>query len=201
MRKVVNVRLSEALDTLALVEPSNLYAQIGLGDRLAPLTAHFLIGASSNEEGAMPASLVIAGTEGMVVSYAQCCHPIPGDDVMGYMSAGRGVVIHRNTCGNLINFRKHPEKWLTVSWEPNLEGNFMSQIHVETINKTGVLAEVASGIADSGSNIEEVSVTNPHTDVSSIMFRLQAKDRTHLARIIRNVRKMPNVNRVSRDSI
>lgn len=149
----------------------------------------------------MPASLVIAGTEGMVVSYAQCCHPIPGDDVMGYMSAGRGIVIHRNTCGNLINFRKHPEKWLTVSWEPNLEGNFMSQIHVETINKTGVLAEVASVIADSGSNIEEVSVTNPHTDVSSIMFRLQAKDRTHLARIIRNVRKMPNVNRVSRDSI
>ena len=201
LRKVGKVRLREALDELALVEPSNLYAQIGLGDRLAPLTAHFLIGTSSDEEDAMPASLVIAGTEGMVVSYAQCCHPIPGDDVMGYMSAGRGVVIHRNTCGNLINFRKHPEKWLTVSWEPNLEGNFMSQIHVETMNKTGVLAEVASVIADSGSNIEEVSVTNPHTDVSSIMFRLQAKDRTHLARIIRNVRKMPNVNRVSRDSI
>ena len=201
LRKVGKVRLREALDKLALVEPSNLYAQIGLGDRLAPLTAHFLIDTSSNKEEAMPASLVIAGTEGMVVSYAQCCHPIPGDDVMGYMSAGRGVVIHRNTCGNLINFRKHPEKWLTVSWEPNLDSNFMSQIHVETINKTGVLAEVASVIADSDSNIEEVSVTNPHTDVSSIMFRLQVKDRIHLARIIRNVRKMSNVSRVSRDSI
>ena len=175
--------------------------QLGLGERLAPLTARFLIGEPNEEEAAPEStSLVIAGTEGMVVSYAKCCYPLPGDDVMGYLSAGRGVVIHRNSCGNLINFRKQPEKWLNVTWEDDIDRDFSTQIQVETVNKTGVLAEVAAVIADSGSNIEEVSVVNRHHDTSAMTFLLQVEDRTHLARIIRNVRKMPNVNRVSRDS-
>ena len=199
VRKVGKVRLREALDELALDEAEDLYAQLGLGERLAPLTARFLIGDSPEKEEPASTSLVIAGTEGMVITYAKCCFPIPGDDVMGYLSAGRGVVIHRNSCGNLINFRKQPEKWLTVTWEKNIERDFSSQIQVETVNKTGVLAEVAAVIADSGSNIEEVSVVNRHQDTSAMSFLLQVKDRIHLARIMRNVRKMPNVNRVSRD--
>jgi guanosine-3',5'-bis(diphosphate) 3'-pyrophosphohydrolase len=200
LRKVGKVRLREALDELGLEDASDLFAQIGLGERLAPLTARFLIGAKPEEKDPAPASLVIAGTEGMVVSYAKCCHPIPGDNVMGYLSAGRGVVIHRNSCGNLINFRKQPEKWLTVSWEPDVDRDFSSQIQVETVNKTGVLAEVAAVIADSASNIEEVTVIKRHPDVSGMVFLLQVKDRTHLARIMRNVKRMPNVIRVSRDS-
>jgi (p)ppGpp synthase/HD superfamily hydrolase len=119
---------------------------------------------------------------------------------MGYLSSGRGVVIHRNTCGNLINFRKQPDKWLTVSWEEEIDQDFSSEIHVETVNKTGVLAEVAAVIADSQSNIEEVAVVNRHQDTTSMTFLLQVKDRIHLARIMRNVRKMSNVNRVSRDT-
>jgi len=200
LRKVGKVRLREALDELGLEEPADLFGQIGLGERLAPLTARFLTGDRAEDKKPAPTSLVIAGTEGMVVSYAKCCHPIPGDDVMGYLSAGRGVVIHRNSCGNLINFRKQPEKWLTVSWEADLDQDFMSQIHVETVNKTGVLAEIAAVIADSDSNIEEVSVLNPNPDVSVMVFLFQVRDRTHLAQIIRNVRKMPNVLRVGRDN-
>lgn len=118
---------------------------------------------------------------------------------MGYLSSGRGVVIHRNACNNLINFRKQPEKWLTVSWEENIDREFSSQIVVETLNKTGVLAEVAAVIADSESNIEEVSVINRHGGSSGMTFLLQVKDRRHLARIMRNVRKMSNVVRISRD--
>jgi len=200
LRKVGKVRLREALDELGLEDPPNLYEQLGLGERLAPLTARFLIGLQDDEAEPTSASLVIAGTEGMVVSYGKCCYPIPGDDVMGYLSSGRGVVIHRNTCGNLINFRKQPEKWLTVSWEEGIDQDFSSEIHVETVNKTGVLAEVAAVIADSQSNIEEVAVVNRHQDTTSMTFLLQVKDRVHLARIMRNVRKMANVNRVSRDS-
>jgi len=200
LRKIGKVRLREALDELGLVNDNDLFAQLGLGERLAPLTARFLLGKKDDQATPAPASLVIAGTEGMVVSYAKCCHPIPGDDVMGYLSAGRGVVIHRNSCGNLINFRKQPEKWLSVSWERKIERDFSSQIQVETVNKTGVLAEVAAVIADTGSNIEEVSVVNRHQDTSAMTFLLQVKDRTHLAHIMRNVRKMQNVIRVSRDS-
>jgi GTP pyrophosphokinase len=145
------------------------------------------------------ASLVIAGTEGMVVSYGKCCYPIPGDVVMGYLTAGRGVVIHRNTCGNLSNFRKQPEKWITVSWNKDLDKEFSSQIQAETRNRTGVLAEVAATIADCGSNIEQVQVLGRHEDCSVLSFLLTVKDRSHLARIMRSVRKMQNVLKVTRD--
>jgi GTP pyrophosphokinase len=135
----------------------------------------------------------------MVVSYAKCCYPIPGDEVMGYLSSGRGVVIHRNVCGNLINFRKQPEKWIAVEWEKSIEREFSSQIQCETRNKTGVLAEVAATIADCGSNIEQVEVLGRHEDCSMLSFQLLVRDRRHLAQIMRNVRKMPNVIRVTRD--
>ncbi len=200
LRKIGKTRMKSALDELGLKNNDELYEQIGLGERLAPLTARFLVGV--NEEGETEpstASLVIAGTEGMVVSYARCCHPIPGDDVMGYLSSGRGIVIHRNNCGNLSNFRKQPEKWIAVSWEKDIDRDFNSQIHVETLNKPGVLAEVAATIGDGGSNIEQVSVLGRHEDCSVLAFMIQVRDRIHLAQIMRSVRNMPNVIRVIRD--
>ncbi|TDJ37315.1 MAG: bifunctional (p)ppGpp synthetase/guanosine-3',5'-bis(diphosphate) 3'-pyrophosphohydrolase [Gammaproteobacteria bacterium] len=199
LRKVGKVRMREALGELGLTDVNELFEQLGLGKRLAPLTARFLIGMHDDAQPEA-ASLVIAGTEGVVVSYAKCCYPIPGDDVMGYLSSGRGVVIHRNSCGNLINFRKQPEKWISVSWEEEIDRDFSSQIQVEAQNKTGLLAEVAAVIADSDSNIEQVSVIDRHEDGSILTFLLQVKDRIHLAHIMRNIKKMPNVLRVSRES-
>jgi RelA/SpoT family (p)ppGpp synthetase len=200
LRKVGKVRMHEALEELNIEDTSALFAQLGLGERLAPLTARFLVGkAEDDKDKPSAASLVIAGTEGMVVSYGKCCYPIPGDSVMGYLSAGRGVIIHRNNCGNLSNFRKHPEKWLSVSWEDGVDRDFSSQITVDSVNKGGVLAEVAAVIGDSDSNIEQVAVANRHEDCTEITFQLTVKNRTHLAGIMRNVRNMPNVLRVSRD--
>ena len=200
LRKIGKVRMKTVLEQLGLGTTSELFEQIGLGERLAPLTARLLIGTDDNgnsEEG--QASLIIAGTEGMVVSYAKCCMPIPGDDVMGYLSSGRGVVVHRNTCGNLINFRKQPDKWIAVNWEENIDREFSSQIQVDTRNKPGVLAEVAATIGDCSSNIEQVSVLGRHEDCSVLSFLLQVRDRKHLAQIMRNVRKMTNVIRVARE--
>ena len=200
VRKVGKVRMKAALEELGIADNIELFQQIGLGERLAPLTARCLVGV--NDEGepeTNTANLVIAGTEGVVVSYARCCLPIPGDPVMGYLSTGRGVVIHRNACGNLASFRKQPEKWITVSWEPDVQREFSSQINVETRNKPGALAEVATTIADAGSNIEEVSVLGRHEDVSVMSFLLQVHDRKHLAQIMRMVRQMPNVLRVGRE--
>jgi guanosine-3',5'-bis(diphosphate) 3'-pyrophosphohydrolase len=200
LRKVGKVRMNSAMGELGLNNSVELFEQIGLGERLAALTARFLLGV--DEEGkseTSTANLVIAGTEGMVVSYARCCHPIPGDDVMGYLSSGRGIVIHRNKCGNLGNFRKQPEKWISVGWEKSIDRDFASQIHVETLNKPGVLAEVAATIGDAGSNIEQVSVLGRHEDCSVLAFLLQVRDRTHLARIMRGVRNMSSVIRVTRD--
>lgn len=200
LRKIGKVRMNAVLEELGLNNTTELYEQLGLGERLAPLTARQLIGTGDEgqSDGAQ-ASLVIAGTEGMVVSYAKCCLPIPGDDVMGYLSSGRGVVVHRNTCGNLINFRKQPDKWIAVDWEANVDREFSSQIQVDTLSKPGVLAEVAATIGDCKSNIEQVSVLGRHEDCSVLSFLLQVRDRKHLAQIMRNVRNMPNVIRVARE--
>jgi len=200
LRKVGKVRMASALEELGLKDNTELFEQVGLGERLAPLTARFLAGVGQDgEDEESTASLIIAGTEGMVVSYAKCCYPIPGDDVMGYLTAGRGVVIHRNQCGNLSNFRKQPEKWISVNWQKDIDRDFACQIQTDTKNKPGVLAEVAATIGDCGSNIEQVEVMGRHDDCSVLSFLLQVKDRVHLAKIMRSVRNMKNVIRVSRD--
>ena len=200
LRKAGKVRMSAALKELDLKDSTQLFEQLGLGERLAPVIARMLAdGDAVTEQRLDSANLVISGTEGMVISYAKCCYPIPGDTVMGYLTAGRGVVIHRTTCGNLSNFRKQPEKWISIGWEDKIEREFTSQIQIETRNRTGVLAEVAATIADCGSNIEQVEVMGRHDDTSLLSFVLSVKDRTHLATIMRDVRKMPNVIRVSRE--
>lgn len=199
LRKVGKIRMSEALHELNINNNTELFEQIGLGERLAPLTARFLLGNDDEDDAADNTSLVIAGTEGMVVSYGKCCYPIPGDDVMGYLTAGRGIVVHRNQCGNLSNFRKQPEKWISVSWEKDIDRDFHCQIHADTRNKPGVLAEVAATIGDCNSNIEQVEVLGRHEDCSVLSFLLQVKDRVHLANIMRSVRNMKNVIRITRD--
>ena len=199
LRKVGKVRMAAAIDELGLNNNTELFEQIGLGERLAPLTARFLAGVDDDGAGDVNASLIIAGTEGMIISYGKCCYPIPGDDVMGYLTAGRGVVIHRNQCGNLSNFRKQPEKWISVNWEKSIDKEFTCQIQIDTKNKPGVLAEVAATIGDCGSNIEQVEVMGRHDDCSVLSFVLLVKDRVHLAKIMRSVRNMKNVIRVSRD--
>jgi len=200
LRKVGKVRMAEALVELGLSDNAELFEQVGLGERIAPLTARLLAGASGEgDDDQNPASLTISGTEGMVISYGKCCYPIPGDDVMGYLTAGRGVVIHRNQCGNLSNFRKQPEKWIAVNWEKDVDRDFHCQIQIDTANKPGVLAEVAATIGDCSSNIEQVEVLGRHEDCSILTFLLLVKDRVHLARIMRNVRNMKNVIRVARD--
>ena len=198
LRKIGKKRQNEVFSQLGVKDLRSLYEQIGFGDRLAPLTARHLAQEYKENKSSEQSSLVIQGTEGMVMTYGNCCNPIPGDNVMGYMSSGRGVVVHRDNCRNLKTFRKHPTKWLSVRWKENIDREFSSQIHVETENKTGVLAEVASTIADSNSNIESVAVAG-HEDHSELIFTLSVRDRVHLANIMRNIRKMRSVHRISRE--
>lgn len=121
---------------------------------------------------------------------------------MGYMSSGRGVVIHRNACGNLVEFSKQPNKWISVDWEPDIKTDFSAEIRVEVSHKPGMLAEVATRIADAGSNIEQVSVDEGDEDDSDegadLLFTILVPDRAALARVIRQIRTLPGVKRVIR---
>jgi len=216
VRRLGREKIEQTLDELGLNNSAELYEQLGLGERLAPLVARMLMnrerrdtaGARELQDPAEDAqaranrlpALAIAGTEGMVVSYARCCHPIPGDEIMGYLSAGRGVVIHRTSCGNLAEYRKQPNKWINVAWREHVDGDFDVEVVVDVMNRVGVLAAVASNIAGTGTNIDHVSVIEREGDVSALVFMLQLRDRRHLARVIRSIRGMPEVLRVTRSS-
>jgi (p)ppGpp synthase/HD superfamily hydrolase len=170
-----------------------------LGERLAPLVARRLQPASDDpEQHAGSAPLMIAGTEGLLVTYAHCCFPIPTDPIMAYLSAGRGVMIHRQNCGNLAEYRKQPEKWLSVAWESTHGRLFTSEIQLEINNRVGVLAAVASSIAGTETNIDQVQLEERDVSNSWLRIQLQVRDRKHLAQVIRTIRRMPDVQRVFR---
>ena len=129
-----------------------------------------------------PAPLAIAGTEGMVVSYARCCFPIPNDPIMAYLSSGRGVVIHREACGNLRNYRKQPDKWLSVTWQPNLDRLFNVEIRIDVATEWACWRRSPRTSPTTETNIEHVAVDERDGDASTLIFDLQVRDRKHLAR-------------------
>jgi GTP diphosphokinase / guanosine-3',5'-bis(diphosphate) 3'-diphosphatase len=190
---------SAALGELGMKDLDELYENIGLGERLAPLVARRLLPGKHTEDGSGAlAPLSIAGTEGLLVTYARCCFPIPGDAIFAFLSTGRGVVIHRENCVNVEDYRKHPEKWLPVTWQPASDRLFSSEIRVYVVNRTGMLAAVAAAIANLETNIDRVAIEEHGSDAVILTFELRVRDRKHLARIVRVIRRMPDVVRVTR---
>ncbi|HWK49478.1 MAG TPA: bifunctional GTP diphosphokinase/guanosine-3',5'-bis pyrophosphate 3'-pyrophosphohydrolase, partial [Steroidobacter sp.] len=191
LKKIPEERLQAVAVELNLKTPDELLEKIGLGERLAALVARRLLpadGSHQPETTTHAEPLAIAGTEGMVVSYARCCFPIPNDPIMAYLSSGRGVVIHREACGNLRNYRKQPDKWLTVTWQPNVDRLFNVEVRIDVANRMGVLAAIASNIATTETNIEHVAVDERDGDASTLIFDLQVRNRKHLAHVIKNLR-------------
>ena len=188
-----------ALGELGMKDLDELYEKLGMGERLAPLAARRLLpsaAAASSAGGLAP--LAIAGTEGLLVSYARCCFPIPYDPIFAFLSAGRGVVIHRENCVNVEDYRKHPQNWLPVSWQTAPDRLFSSEIRAYVVNRTGVLAAVAAAIASTETSIDHVSIDEQDSDTAVLTFELRVRDRRHLARLVRVARRMPDVTRVTR---
>jgi guanosine-3',5'-bis(diphosphate) 3'-pyrophosphohydrolase len=177
-----------------------MYADIGLGNRMAMLMARRMLPAGEDRpvETGHSKPLAIRGTEGMVVHFARCCRPIPGDKIVGFISSGRGLVIHRETCNNLSELRSRPDKWIDVEWQSGIEGEFSAEIRADVTNQKGVLATIASEISETGSNIENVSIEERGGLDHTLNFTVTVKDRQHLARVVRCIRNLPNVMRVNR---
>ncbi|MAJ91055.1 MAG: bifunctional GTP diphosphokinase/guanosine-3',5'-bis(diphosphate) 3'-diphosphatase [Legionellales bacterium] len=185
---------------------SDLFKDIGLGNKMAPLIARQLVVSkkidSSNEKeksikNTIPLS--IKGTEGMVVKFPKCCSPIPGDPIHGFVTAGRGIVIHRQICKNLTEYRKQQEKWINVEWESSNEGEYQVQIHMNVNNKRGVLATVAATIADADANINSVEMKERDDRQTSLRFIIEVKNRVHLAKVIRKIRLIKSVSQIDRN--
>ncbi|MFZ2509354.1 MAG: bifunctional (p)ppGpp synthetase/guanosine-3',5'-bis(diphosphate) 3'-pyrophosphohydrolase [Steroidobacteraceae bacterium] len=192
-------RLDEVARSLTLRDGKELLEKIGLGERLARLIARRLLPSDEEqpESGPQP-PLAIAGTEGLVVSYARCCFPIPFDAVVAYLSSGRGIVIHRENCSNVAAFGKQPDKWIPAVWHKEQQRLFNAGLSVEVTNRMGILAQVATKIAGEQSNIVHVNVDSAQGAQSTILFEVQVRDRAHLARLIRAIRGMTDVLKVER---
>jgi guanosine-3',5'-bis(diphosphate) 3'-pyrophosphohydrolase len=199
LRKISAESIAAVVTELGLKSQDELYEKMGLGERVAPFIARRLLPADADAVADGTAGpLAIAGTEGLVVSYARCCFPVPNDPILASLSSGRGVVIHREACGNLASFRKQPEKWIPVTWQADTDRLFHVEIRVDVTNRMGVLASVASAIAGTQTNIDRVSVVERDTDTSTLIFELLVHDRKQLASVMRAVRGMPEVLKVTR---
>ncbi len=198
-KNISEQQLNDLAHDLQLASAHELLEKIGLGERLAPLVARRLLppaAVTSKVKDSGP--LAIAGTEGLSVSYARCCFPIPNDPIMAYVTSGHGIVIHRESCGNLKSYRKQPDKWLSVVWQPAPEKFFATEIRVQVKSRIGILAAVASEIAATHTSIEKVTIDERDGGVSTEIFELLVTDRRHLAQVIKRLRKMPDVVSVSR---
>jgi RelA/SpoT family (p)ppGpp synthetase len=181
-----------------------LFTEIGLGNRLPLLVARRLAGVDKTDAGAevpeegSPRRLAIRGTEGMVVNLARCCRPIPGDAITGLFSPGKGIVVHRCECRNLGEFQSKRDKWLEVEWADDPKAEFATEIRVEVGNRRGALATIAAAIAEQGSNIEYVNSREKDGMTSTLDFTINVQSRAHLATIIRRLRQIPLVVRITR---
>lgn len=199
---------SERLDELAMRLKAerfdDILVDIGLGKRLAPIIARHLaddapgpgVAPTPGQPGQQP--LLIKGAEGMVISFGKCCRPIPGDHIIGHLSAGRGIVIHRDSCRNVADFDRAPDKWLEVEWETELDGDFPVGVRMYLNNRRGVLATVAVMVSEAGANIETINTSERDSAMTTVDLVVRVRNRAHLARMIRRLRTIDGVVRIAR---
>jgi RelA/SpoT family (p)ppGpp synthetase len=178
-----------------------LLADIGLGKRLAAVIARRLLKGDAKEETKAAGSSVmtIRGTEGMGVQLATCCRPIPGDTIVGSLKKGQGLVVHASDCASIVRSRKkEPEQWIDVEWDARTTRLFQAAINVTVENQRGVLAKVASAIAEAGSNIDSIAMEEDRAVFTTMHFVIEVANRQHLARVMRAVRRLPDVETIVR---
>jgi guanosine-3',5'-bis(diphosphate) 3'-pyrophosphohydrolase len=178
-----------------------LLADIGLGKQLPAVVARRLLKRADvpPEPRGKAAQVVIRGTEGVAVQLATCCRPIPGDAIVGSMKKGQGLVVHSEDCRAIERSRRNePEQWLDVEWDPSSTRMYHAAIKVMVQNQRGVLAKVASEIAEAGSNIDSISMEDDRAYYTNMLFVLEVTNRAHLARVMRALRRLPDVKKLTR---
>jgi GTP pyrophosphokinase/guanosine-3',5'-bis(diphosphate) 3'-pyrophosphohydrolase len=198
-------RIQQVLHALKKNTVDELLEDIGLGNKMPFLVAKHIAqtDASSairlnDRDMSHSSPLVIKGTEGIVVSLAKCCRPIPGDPIIGFFNPGKGIVVHHHECRNSSDVRKKQTSWLDVEWSTEVTGEFPSEIRIEMHNQRGSLATIASTISSLDSNIENITVLSQDNRVSVDQLTLAVRDRVHLANIIRKLKKLSIVLKITR---
>ncbi|MDB5933210.1 MAG: guanosine-3,5-bis(diphosphate) 3-pyrophosphohydrolase, partial [Massilia sp.] len=203
IEKLLNESSAKSMD--------ELYAEIGIGKRMAALVARHIFGLIDDDQGNLPSEhhlvpaeldpVTIYGSEGVSVQLAPCCLPIPGDQITGQLRRDQGLVVHTSDCMPAKRLRmKEPDRWIAVQWGAELNRRFDCRIRLLINNEKGILARVAAEIGESDANITYVGMDEDEEHVmTQLRFTIQVKDRVHLAHLIRNLRRVAGVTRVERE--
>lgn len=205
LEKLDAEQVQSALESLSVESMDALLSDIGLGNRMAHMVAQKLLPEepvvatpSGGSKDSRQSPLAIRGSEGMVMSFARCCHPIPGDPIVGHISSGRGMVIHTEDCNNIAEIRHQADKIVSVRWDPDVEGDFAVEVRVEVENERGIIAKLATAITSKEANIERISTVEKDARFSIVNLLLTVKNRIHLARVMKHIRLIKPVTRVAR---
>ncbi|CDH05233.1 bifunctional: (p)ppGpp synthetase II; guanosine-3',5'-bis pyrophosphate 3'-pyrophosphohydrolase [Xenorhabdus bovienii str. oregonense] len=193
--------ITKELVRMKLATLDDLLAEIGLGNAMSVVVARNLLGATekipnnSNSTRKLP----IKGADGILITFAKCCRPIPGDPIISHISPGKGLVIHHESCRNIRGYQKEPEKFMPVEWDKDVNSDFIAEIKVDMFNHQGALANLTAAINDANSSIQSMNTEEKDGRVYCAFIRLTTQDRIQLANIMRKIRVMPDVMRVSRN--
>ncbi|MDN3524921.1 bifunctional (p)ppGpp synthetase/guanosine-3',5'-bis(diphosphate) 3'-pyrophosphohydrolase [Halomonas sabkhae] len=196
--------MAAVLKELELDDADALLTAIGLGTRVAHVVARRLVALPHDDQVPVASEqvqgpIMISGAEGMVIKYARCCHPLPGDEVIGHLSAGKGIVVHRSRCRNLAEIRRDdPEKLFPLSWADQGDEDFPVPLRLEVESRRGLIAELASVVTDADANIERVDIEERDARLAIVSLTLAVHSRGHLARIIKRLRNLSHVSKINR---
>ena len=201
LKNIDKDKLRGALDSIGGRSLNRILKEIGLGIRVANVVARQIAGFVNKDseiesDSAIP--LEITGSEGLVVNYAPCCKPIPGDSVMGHFTADKGLVVHQERCKNILSFRKDPQQCFPVNWGESSGKVFTSQIKIMANDEPGLLANIASAITETGTNISSIQTTDLNSGIHDFVLDLEVSDRLHLSKIIKKIKTLKSIASVSR---
>ncbi len=205
LSKISPMRILSVLGEYKGVVLEDLLEEIGLGNRMAYVVARRLVSGSEQEEPLEPqpgttpqGPLAIRGSEGLVISYAKCCTPIPGDPIVGHLSAGKGMVIHLENCRNIAEFRHNSEKCIVLNWAKDVTGEFSVELRVQLEHQRGLIAMLANNVTAADANVEKIGMNERDGRISVVQLVVSVHDRVHLARVIKKLRTLKGVAGITR---
>ena len=190
---------------LKLADLDDLFMEIGLGNQMSSVIAHRLLGESieidtdgNPDNNSSP--LEINANGGLLTTFAQCCHPVPGDPIIAYASPGKGLVIHHEACSNLKDRKDNPKHYMSVDWEKSsAQLEFEAELRIEMLNQQGTLPHLMSAISSMDSNIQSIWTEEQEGRLYQIVVLLTVKDKKHLEQIIRKIKAIPELISIERN--
>ncbi|ABS76479.1 bifunctional GTP diphosphokinase/guanosine-3',5'-bis(diphosphate) 3'-diphosphatase [Coxiella burnetii] len=204
LKKLSQPVINYTLKEMQLKSLDDLLEEIGLGNRMAALVAQRIAAVAEEAEvetdmkPAEKAPLIIKGTEGLVVNFATCCYPVPGDPIVGIIDVGKGIIVHVERCPSIAKLRRHPDRFMPLRWSEQVRAEFPALVRVQVVNERGTLAMLTLAIAEADANIEDIKVEEREGLHYIVTFRITVRDRKHLAKVLRRLRQVKQLVRIIR---